>query len=247
MEITILQWNIWYQEDIRNVTTFLRQHPADMICIQELSINLPEQSVPDTPKYIAETLGYNYYYKDLPLNSTDGKVIAWADGVFSKFPITNKRFVWINKPKGKGGYDDEYRAYVEITVEIGGKELTVATTHMSYTDRFHETANKRQEANKLAGIIKDRRRNYIFAGDLNATPDSYTIEQISKHLEHTGPDYEQKTWTTKPFSYRGFKATTLGWRLDYIFVTKDIEVLSAKILETDYSDHLPIFAKLKLS
>ncbi len=247
MEITVLQWNIWYAEDIHNITQFLLEHPADIICVQELAINHPNQPVVDTPKYLAEKLGYNYHYKHLPLNTTDGTPIMWADGIFTKFPITNKRFVWINQPKGKGGYDDEYRAYVEITVEIGGKELTVATTHMSYTDGFYETANKKREANRLAEIIKDRRRNYIFAGDLNVTPDSYTIEQINKHLEHAGPDFQQKTWTTKPFSYRGFEETDLNWRLDYIFATKDVKVLSAKILQTDYSDHLPIFAKLKLS
>lgn len=38
MKLSVLQWNVWYKEDIRNIAKFLREHPADVICLQELTI-----------------------------------------------------------------------------------------------------------------------------------------------------------------------------------------------------------------
>ena len=62
-----------------------------------------------------------------------------------------------------------------------------------------------------------------------------------------GPDYHEKTWTTKPFSYNGFSENSLNWRLDFVFGTKDIKVISSEIIKTDLSDHLPILIKIEIS
>jgi endonuclease/exonuclease/phosphatase family metal-dependent hydrolase len=66
------------------------------------------------------------------------------------------------------------------------------------------------------------------------------MSQISRQWRDAGPAKDQNTWTTKPFSYGGFSANTRDWRIDYCFATPDIRVRSARIVETPYSDHLPI-------
>jgi len=240
MNISILQWNIWYKEKVEHIAEFLKTQDADIICLQEMTFNAEFQSVKDTPKYIAEQLGYHYYHKELPIDSTDGKHITIANGIFSRFEVTEKKFAWINQPKGRGGYDDEYRAYVEVTLGIDGRPLTVGTTHMSYTHRFKPTPNKQQETDLLVANLKKHTARFVFTGDLNALPGSYTITEIERLMRHADPDINAKTWTTKPFSYNGFEETELNWRLDYMFATKDMNVLASQILKTDYSDHLPV-------
>jgi len=137
-------------------------------------------------------------------------------------------------------YSKEGRVYIETIIEVDGKKITIATTHMSYTHKFVLTPKKEAETNKMIEILKEKNSNFIFTGDLNSPPDSYTINELSKLLKNAGPTLEQNTWTTKPFSYNGFNADTLNWRLDYCFVTPDIEVKSSQIIDTPYSDHLPI-------
>jgi endonuclease/exonuclease/phosphatase (EEP) superfamily protein YafD len=183
----------------------------------------------------------------LPIESTEGDALTIADGIFSRLPIKSKRSVYINEPKGSGGYDDEYRAYVETEVDVEGIPLTVATSHMSYTHRFEETDNKKREADNLVKQLERHRKNFIFAGDLNVVPESYTIQAISKLLKNLGPAFTQNTWTTKPFSYNGFEENDVNWRLDYMFATSDVKVVSAEILKTDVSDHLPILARLAIT
>lgn len=237
---SLLQWNIWYKEDIKNIVSFLKEHPTDIICLQELIINHPVQSIENTPAFVAEQLGYHYYHKEIPLRDVDGKLIKIANGIFSRFPITDSHFVWINETKGDGGYDDEYRAYVEVTLNIDGTPYYIGTTHMSYTHRFEPTPNKQRETDALIKELRKHNRNFIFTGDLNATPGSYTITSVSNVLQNAGPDFSEKTWTTKPFSYNGFEETKLNWRLDYVFTTPDVNVALSQILKTDYSDHLPV-------
>lgn len=246
MEITVLQWNIWYKEDIQNIAKFLNENKPDIICLQELTINSKDQTIKDTPAYIAEQLGYNYYFKELPIESTDGESLMIANGIFSKYPISKSRFVWTTNPNRPSGYNYELRVYVEVTLKIDNKEVIVGTTHMSFTHRFEGTPNKDNETAHLLKELERHQDSYVFTGDLNALPGSNTIKSIEELLVNAGPDLKLKTWTTKPFSYNGFEANTLDWRLDYVFKTKDIKVLSSEILNTQFSDHLPILTKINI-
>lgn len=244
MTISVLQWNIWYKEPIENIAAFLLETKADIICLQEAMHNYPEQSTANSTKYLAEKLGYNYYEKAIEIEGKD-----WLQGnaLLTRFPITKQRSVWINEPTGVGGYDDEHRAYVETVVDVHGKPFTVATVHMSYTKDFEITIRKRAETDRLLNLVKHQGDNYVLTGDLNALPDSYTVRQLEKRLKNAGPDYGQNTWTTKPFSYEGLVVTELEWRIDYIFANKKMKVKSASVLNTDYSDHLPVLAIFELS
>jgi endonuclease/exonuclease/phosphatase family metal-dependent hydrolase len=241
MEVSILQWNIWYKEPISNIVEFLKNNCADVICLQELMHRWPDQEVTDTSKYIAEKLGYNY--QEIVLKHP-GEEWSQANGIFIKHPIIKYQKALINEHQGDGGYSDENRGYLEVTVLIDDKPLTVATTHMSYAPNMIETPHKQVETDKLVSHFKDK--NYIFTGDLNATPHSHTVKTIEKYLVNAGPDYKEATWTTKPFLVEDFSATELDWRLDYVFASDDIFVKGAKVLKTEYSDHLPLLVTVSL-
>jgi len=242
MEVSILQWNIWFKEDINNIIDFIESINPDIICLQELSINNPEQPTKDTVSYVAEKLDYNFCHKELNLGEDK---IAIANGIFSRYPLTNNRHVMINQPTGTGKFDDEWRAYVETVVNINGAKLKVGTVHMSYTHAFENTPRKLQETENLIEATKDNKSNFIITGDFNAVPGSQVIERIEQAgLKNCGPDLSQKSWTTKPFDYSGFTANTLDWRLDYALATPDIQVNSAEILKTDFSDHLPLLIRI---
>lgn len=243
----ILQWNIWYQEDIKNILEVLKKVDADIICLQELTINHRRHNI-DAPKYIADGLQYYYFYKESQIDISSGRVRSYGNGIFSRYPIVESSFKYIRDLRKPDieivDYSQEGRVYIESVVKAEDRKLTVATTHMSYTDRFMETTDKSIETDKLIAIVKEKQGDYVLTGDFNAVPDSYTINEIEKYLKNAGPGMEKKTWTTKPFSYKGFEAKTLDWRLDYCFATPDIKIKSAEIVKTDYSDHLPLLLKV---
>jgi endonuclease/exonuclease/phosphatase family metal-dependent hydrolase len=239
----LLQWNVWYQEDIRNIVKVLKDINADVICLQELTVNDSINGI-DTAAYLAHELTLEYFYKDAQEFTKDSKTYSFGNGIFSRYPISNSMFVYIQEPfkatDKMVDYSKEGRVYVETTIHAPDRTITVGTVHMSYTDRFLPTPEKKAETDALTAILKHKKDSFLLTGDFNALPDSYTIEEISKHLKHAGPPMDNKTWTTKPFAYQGFEAKTLDWRLDYCFATPDIDILSTRTIDTVYSDHLPI-------
>lgn len=244
MIVSVMQWNVHSAEDLRRTSRFLTSNSADIICLQELTIGRPEEDYRHGPKYIAQQLSYESAFVELRNKLSDGRIAVIANAILTRFQILTERSAMINRPIDRGGFDDQNRAYLETVLDLGPSKLTVGTTHMSYTNEFEITDRKREETDRLLSVIGHRRHNFVLAGDLNAMPESYTIRRLSSILNHVGPDMSCATWTTKPFSYEGFEADSLNWRLDYLFASPNISVISSKILKTEYSDHLPVLGLL---
>ena len=118
---------------------------------------------------------------------------------------------------------------------------------MSYTHRFEITERKHHETDLLLAAIEENKRKFVLTGDFNAPPRSYTVDSIAQKLTSFGPPMIEPTWTTKPFSYNGFEETELSWRLDHIFGTSDLDIIESRVIDTKYSDHLPILVRVGLN
>lgn len=240
MLIKLIQWNVWYKEKPENVAGFLKEAGADIICAQELIKD--SRTDLDAAEYIAEKLGFEYYYHDGDTWNNRPDKEAQGNAIFSRFPLISSSYFYIQNPKhNPPDHSHEGRVYVEVTVKVGDKELTVGTTHLSPSDRFIITAERKDEIDILLNILKERKNNYVFTGDLNSLPDSYAVSRLEKILVHSGPAYTQ---TTKPRD-RASRDNEADWRLDYIFNSKDISIIDAKILDCPYSDHLPVQVKFE--
>lgn len=246
MIIKFLQWNIWYKEDVDSIVEEIKRSQADIITAQEF-IQHSKTNL-DTAKYIADKLGFNYFYYTADTWSGREEKDAQGNAIFSRFPIVNTQQIHISPPKHNPvNALEEGRIYVETTLDIEGKQLEVGTTHLSFTPHFEITEPRKIEADNLINIIKNKKTNYIFGADLNAAPDSYIIKEFEKYLQNVGPDYNEKTFANQPFDYRGmFQVEDIEWRLDYIFASNDIKVITAQVMETKYSDHLPILAEIEI-
>lgn len=248
MQIKLLQWNILYKERIENVVKLLKEMNADIICLQELGIDCRfNPIVLDTPSYVASQLGLNYYFERAHTKSDTTDMKAIGNGIFTKFSINKKSHFYVQEPKPiQKSFQDEGRVYIEVELNINDISFNVATTHLSYVHKFQINDQKKVEIDRFVNHIKNKKEKYIVTGDFNSTPDSYTITELSKYFVNCGPQYTESTWTTKPFNYQGFSEDELHWRLDYLFATKDVKILSCKIITTNYSDHLPILLEFEI-
>jgi len=240
MQFSVLQWNVWFEENIEHILSFLQNNPADIICLQELTRGYLKQTQENTWEYLANQLGYNLHVKEIPVITPEAQ---WAQGnaILSKHPIVDTSWVWVHEPISPEALNDQYRVYIDITLNMQDEQVVIGTTHLLYAPSFADTPAKRHETAKLCDILASKTGKFIFTGDLNALPDSQCIQSILRIMQHAGPGFDEKTWTTKPFSYPDFEATTLDWRMDYIFY-KNMQPCEAHIIPTDYSDHLPIRA-----
>ena len=164
-------------------------------------------------------------------------------GIYTKYPILNKYEKYIQNPSNSEDYSKEGRIYLETEIKIKDKILTVGTAHLSYTHKFEETELKDKEIDNLIEILKYKKENYIFCGDLNTNKESSYIKKIEQYLINYDTT---NTWTTKPFSYNGFIENSLNWKLDYVFSTQDVVIKDIQVLDTEYSDHLPILVSVEI-
>lgn len=230
----VLQWNIWCKEDINNIISELKRIDADVVCIQELSFFYD-----DRESISALSKVYPYIYYEVADTFLDG--MSQCNAIISKYPFMKKNKWYVQEPGvDKNDYSKEGRIYLEVSINCNDKVYNIGTTHLSYTHKFLETELKDREVDKLIKIIKNK-SNYIFTGDLNTANNSKYIKKISEY--YTNHD-TKNTWTTKPFSYNGFSVDKIDYKLDYVFTSKDINVKNIEVIDTIYSDHLPILCEI---
>jgi len=249
MIIKILQWNVFYKENPKKLVKTIEKIDPDIICGQEFIQDSRKHPSVDTAKYVADQIGYECFYQIGDTWTEHPAKESQGNAVLSRLPVL-KKFSSHLQPARQNPPDPEHegRVYVELVVAAGGEKITVGTTHLSYSHIFKITDHRKKEIDNLLQIIQKRKNNYVFAGDLNSLPDSYTIEKINQidHIKSAGPDYTQKTWTTKPFDYGGFQETELNWRIDYVFTSSDLKVTKSEIIKTDASDHLPVLVQIDI-
>lgn len=249
MKLKVLQRNVRFRERAENLLQVMKKYNPDIICCQEVTIGSSFNDKRDTAQFIAGELRYNYYYSkahkyEYP-HTPLWEVNYWWNAIFTRFPIRESFDFALINPEDLPNHPYERRTCAVAKVQIWKTTLTVATTHKSYSSRFSEDEDKIEETRKLVDFFK-KNENIIFTGDLNLTPNTESIKMIENVLKNCWPDYDKPTWTTKPFSFMWFEEDKLNRRLDYIFASKEIKVLSSEIIQTNFSDHLPILVEFEI-
>jgi len=236
----LLHWNILYEESPQNILSLIKEVDPDIFCCQEINDRT------DLLKETAQILPY-YYFEPADIKGVGDVALPLGNAIFSKFPIKSKKLVVLwDGPNPTLGNPQEKRIYIEAKLVINGKGFSVGTTHLSFAPAFKDTPERSEQAKKLMEAIGGNKSNFAISGDFNSAPDTQIIKSIESQLVSAGPDHGEPTFTTIPFSFAGFEATGLEWRVDYIFTSPDIKVKTASIISTKYSDHLPILAELEI-
>jgi endonuclease/exonuclease/phosphatase family metal-dependent hydrolase len=245
MKLSVLQWNVWYQEKADNILRFLQETDADILCLQELTQESFINPGCNLPKEI-ELLGYYSHYK-VALNTVGKFNRQLGNGIFSKFPVVSSE-VFYTQHASDNLIDPEDRLCLTATLNVNSVHLTVGTVHLSWTHapEYRNLPSKKAETDRFCEFIKSYDQKFILTGDFNAPAGSYTIQVFDKLLKPAGPDYSQTTWTTKVRDLGFIKFTDRLWRLDYVYATPDVKIVSSRILDTEYSDHLPILVELEI-
>ena len=237
MTIKLLQWNISFQEKVKNIHRLIRDISPDIITLQEVASDTESNKGIHVAEELNERLGWNYVFVPEIVPSFPGKEVG--NMIISKYPITDHES--IDLIQGEPTEAVSTKVYLEATIDLEGLELHVGTTHITYDAKYHPTEQRTMEEEKLREILKQKESNYIFTGDLNNKPSSIFITELSKQFKNAGPAFEYNTANTKN---ENWKHRDPSHRIDYVFTTNEIAVRKAKTVATEFSDHLPILVDL---
>ncbi len=147
---------------------------------------------------------------------------TFGNGILSKIPFSDVQVIPIPEDEIKTG-DQLYepRCLLKVKYDNG---LTVLITHFGLNVDEHIHA-----VNTVLENLEDEK--CVLMGDFNVTPDNKVLKPIQERMTDTATFFE-KPYLTFP-SKEPFK------KIDYIFVSKDIKVVSADVPQIAVSDHLP--------
>jgi endonuclease/exonuclease/phosphatase family metal-dependent hydrolase len=241
-----MQWNVESSEPLDNISAYLADVRPDIICLQELTVTAVGDEQIHAPRQLASQLDLRCAQVEVAATPNDRGVVSIANAIFTNAVVARKRSALLIEPGPEADFENQARAYIEADLVFQRHRVTIGTTHLGYSRRFEMTPRKISEADRLMGQIDAHEHSFVLAGDLNATPRSYTIRRLQEKLVSAGPPLDVPSWTKKPFSYQGFVENALRWRIDYVFATPDVRIARSEMLDPPYSDHRPILISIEL-
>lgn len=229
MELKFLSFNIQHcknyitkEIDVDSVVNLIKESGADIIGLNEVygehKGNLPQY------EEIAKKLGFHYYFgQTFMFHGT-----PFGNAIISRFKLKNPETIMIPDPPIRDNHWYETRCIIKTNFE--DIDLTVLVTHYGLFESEQENA-----LNTTLDILNSIENKLVLMGDFNLEPDSKKIKIIEKYLDNTLDAHN--------LTYPSIEPTK---KIDYIFKSKDLKLVEAKIIQKVVSDHFAHFAKIKI-
>lgn len=222
--------------DLDAIAEVIRRQNSDFVTLNEVDVftNRTGKDVHQA-RDLAEKLGMEWHFS----KAIDRDGGEYGDAVLSKYPILEKRSYRLPCAAEQPGED---RSLCVIRVQIDGKDLYVASTHL---DHLSGDASRLVQATEIRRIRDtELEGDLILCGDLNAIPSSNVIATMTSFLTNTGP-IDQYT----------FPSDDPSRKIDYImyapiehFGVQNCQVVSRgdqQVGGVDASDHRPVIADIR--
>ncbi len=212
--------------DFDTMAGAIKRIDPDIVGLQEMrSVGKVDEYADQTGILASLTdMPYHFFAKaiDFPLG-------PYGNALISKHPILKAESILIPDPFTRL-YDGYYetRCVLKATLEGG---ITVLVSHFGLNPDEAENA-----VNTVLANIADEK--CILMGDFNLDPDSPLLDPIRARMKDTA-DLFGSPLLSCPSDFPNRK-------IDYIFVSPDIEVVTADIPEIIASDHRPHIANIKI-
>ena len=206
---------------------------ADVACLQEIDVWRERTGKVHQAEVIAKALSMHYQFYPAIRAETE----EYGDAILSRHPMKVVRADALPRPKGSL----EPRGALWVEIEDKGLHWQVLNTHLGL-GRYERRLQARAIAEWLTEALACK--PMIFCGDLNSRSGSRVHQLL-------GPGLREAQLTARGFQGRTF-STWLRWVcLDYIYVSDDIKVNSAEVVDNPLariaSDHFPLLATLEFA
>ena len=214
----------------------MKEIDADAICMNELDNNTNRTRHVYQLKHFASLMGsWDFEYgAAMPYDGGE-----YGDAVLSKHPIIETRSYRLPCAASQPGED---RSLCVIRVEIDGKDLYVASTHLDHLSGDARRLVQADEIRRIRDTELDG--DLILAGDLNAIPSSNVIATMTAFLTNVG--------TSDQYTFPSENPTR---KIDYIlyapighFGVQNCTVVSRsdqQVDGVDAADHRPVVADIR--
>ena len=212
--------------NLGEIALVLNELSPDIVAFQEADGPSLWSGGFDHMDYLADASGFDHTYRG---NHVSGFQLDYGTAVISHFPLKNKASITFptNPPLFPKGF-----VVGEASVP-GVGPVTVVSVHLD----FARESVRLEQVKWLVDELVDRPRPLIVMGDFNCDwDDEPTLPWLAERLglRVFEPD---DTTTTFP---------KLGKRLDWVFISDEIEFVDYQVVGAELSDHRAVITRLRM-
>jgi endonuclease/exonuclease/phosphatase family metal-dependent hydrolase len=212
--------------DFELMAKVIKDGACDIVGLNEMRGDGPDPEYTPQTEELSRLSGLGNFFFAPAIELREG---LYGNGLLSRYPIVDTEIIPIPDPSPRG-YDGYYesRCILKARLENG---LTLLITHFGLNPDEQESA-----VNTLLPHLSSER--CVLMGDFNLTPDSDILLPIREKMKDSAELIEGDALT--------FPSDRPQIKIDYVFTSRDIEILSADIPKAVASDHRPHLAEIAL-
>ena len=240
MKLKIMTYNVCSGRNFNNEKVInicdagkvIQKYSPDIVGLNEIwGLNINDELLTNQAQTLAEMLGYYFYFAKAIDFDRGG---PYGNALLSRFPILSADTISIDDPPI---HDEnvyyETRCILKAQLDISGG-LDVYVSHYGLANREKLNAVK-----KTVELIKSDTNSLIFMGDLNMQPDDEKLKPLFEIMQDTA--------NVSNDGLLSFPSDAPNCKIDYIFTSKDMHIVSAQVPAETTSDHRPYLAEIELT
>jgi len=206
--------------DFQIMADAIKKCEADIVGLNEMRNKGIEEEFTDQVATLSKLTGmeHHYFAKALDVRGAN----PYGNGFLSKYPIVSAETIAIPDPEPRT-YNGYYETRCLLKAKLEGG-ITVLVSHFGL--------NPDEQKNAVDTVVKNlASEKCILMGDFNVRPDNKVLDPIRVRMKDTADLFDKEL-----FSH---PSDAPNVKIDYIFVSPDVEVVSADIPAIVASDHRP--------
>ncbi len=225
--------------DLERVAGVIEDSGAEVIGLQEVDNHWSSRSdFQDQAALLADRLDMHYVYAaNLDRAPAEGQTERrqYGTAILSEYPIlSSENHLLTNIDYAER--PTEQRGLLEAVINVRGSHISFYNTHLD-----HQRSEQRQlQVKEILAIAEESERPAFVVGDLNAVPGAAEINTLLTQFTDVFAALGQDDDYTYPVE-------NPNRRIDYILTKGDIDPLSADVIDTNSSDHLPVVADVRIA
>jgi endonuclease/exonuclease/phosphatase family metal-dependent hydrolase len=215
----------------------IRAQAPDIVALQEVDVHWSERSgFADQVSALAAKLGMEARFAPiyiLPAATPGAPPREFGVALLSRYPVVAFRNDSIARlsTQVQDPVPMPAPGLLDATLEVHGRRVRVFNVHLDY--RKDPAVRERQVREMLRFIGALSTPTLVF-GDMNAAPDAPELQPLLARLHDA--------WSVQASTGFTYPAEAPRERIDYVLVSPQFIVVSARVPDTQASDHRPVVA-----
>lgn len=241
MKLRVMTYNIQHGHvhldkyiDLTKTCDVIRQYHPDIVGLNEVRGRGTRDDYTAQVETMAAYLGYHCYFgRSICIGGTE----PYGNAVLSKYPIVEASVIRIPDPVDTSvcRYFEPRslcRCVVEVPAEGAFVPVAVYSSHFGLSETEEEHA-----VSTAVTTLEGEALPFILMGDFNMEPDNPLLAPLNRKFRSADAFLEGKM---------SFPSDKPSIKIDYIYTSQKIDILTADIPQVVASDHCPVWADIEV-